>query len=337
MNRQFPPEIIQLIVEAALDPYDIFSADNMVSRCRYTTLKSFALLNSTWRAASDPELFRWVTIKSKEAAANLVELVQQRGRMVEGAQDLSISGFYDAEDLSTVSELLRSTPNVTNVYLFGSTINIGDLARLQQLRRLLLVTITVEASLPPSTLFIPNLRQLEMLDTIVPPSAIDFLSPSFLPELRYLDVESDSSIPTSLAGLIPQLGAVRYDDADLPLTITLAKSLLLLSLPGYDLLSQLPSLPPFIHIDFYGYYDPVQYSADALDEILGSAETGPRVIFIYNFNSNVALDSAIKRCEVRGIRVERGEDMIFERAIERMEEILKEEKQAAEKAERERK
>ena len=39
MNRRFPPELIQLIVEASLDPYDFFTASDDVFPTRYAILR----------------------------------------------------------------------------------------------------------------------------------------------------------------------------------------------------------------------------------------------------------------------------------------------------------
>ena len=56
MNRQFPPEIIQLIVEASLHRYDLFDHYHNNPNPRYAILKSYSLLNSTWHGASLAEL-----------------------------------------------------------------------------------------------------------------------------------------------------------------------------------------------------------------------------------------------------------------------------------------
>ena len=78
MDRQFPPEIVQLIVEASLDPYILFQYAN-VFKARYSILKSYSVLNSTWRAFSEPLLYRWVDLSSEELALKFLEIAEERG------------------------------------------------------------------------------------------------------------------------------------------------------------------------------------------------------------------------------------------------------------------
>ena len=69
MDRQFPPEIVQVIVEASLDPYDVFQLGESL-KARYFTLRSYSRLNSAWRGTSEPLLYRWVVLVSEELALN---------------------------------------------------------------------------------------------------------------------------------------------------------------------------------------------------------------------------------------------------------------------------
>ena len=64
MDRQFPPEIIQLIVEASLDPYDVFNLDWSEAKHRYKILTKYSLLNWTWQGASAPSLHELVAIET---------------------------------------------------------------------------------------------------------------------------------------------------------------------------------------------------------------------------------------------------------------------------------
>ena len=156
MNRQFPPEIIQLIVEASLDRSDMFRSQSRDIQPRYATLRSYSLLNSTWCGASQAELVKWVQIRTEESAIRFLELVQQRGGTLDGVQDMfvSSSSFTDA---STPAKLLRCAPQVINLRLYRGTVDIEDLAQLQQLRRLDLDRSSIVGSPSSSLLHLPQL------------------------------------------------------------------------------------------------------------------------------------------------------------------------------------
>ena len=89
MDRQFPPEIVQLIGVASLEPYDSFSFQHGIRPRRYATLKSYSFLNSTWRGISEQLLYRWVVLESDELALKFLETAEERGE-IEGVRDLSV-------------------------------------------------------------------------------------------------------------------------------------------------------------------------------------------------------------------------------------------------------
>ena len=70
---QFPPEIIQVIVKASLAPYDSVITLSHNPASRYTILKKYSLLNSTWRGVSEPLLYEWVVVKSLSSAFRFLE------------------------------------------------------------------------------------------------------------------------------------------------------------------------------------------------------------------------------------------------------------------------
>ena len=79
MDRQFPPEIIQLIVEASLDPYDVFNLDWFKAKRRYKILTKYSLLNWTWQVASAPSLHELVVISTKGQALSFLVLLEANG------------------------------------------------------------------------------------------------------------------------------------------------------------------------------------------------------------------------------------------------------------------
>ena len=94
MNRQFPPEIIQLIVEASLDPYDLLAHYTHQAKLRYAILKLLSLLNSTWCGASQAQLVKWVAIGTNDSAIRFLELVQHRGGTLDGVKDMFVHAAY---------------------------------------------------------------------------------------------------------------------------------------------------------------------------------------------------------------------------------------------------
>ena len=254
MNRQFPPEIIQLIVEASLDPYDVFTSPAQDLKMRYSTLKAHSLLNSIWRGVSEPLLVQWVELRTEILAKRFLKFVEQRGGSVDGARELFV-GLEVLMDRSTLPKLLRSTPFLTNLFLAGGLIDIGDLAPLQQLRRLVLDRCLIVGSPSSSLLRLPQLQRLHIVDCHVQDSAAHFLTPASLPQLRHFETD-DLDI---LAPLAQQLEIITNNSYNVDYTLlACAGSLLLLPLPlntdeRLDMLSTLRSLPPFLHIDITGY------------------------------------------------------------------------------------
>ena len=159
MNRQFPPEIVQLIVEASVNSYDILIPWANVFRTRCAILRSFSLLNSTWYGASQPELIKAVVLIAEESAAMFLQMAARRGGTVEGVRGLYVSAVCDG-DSSTLPKLLKATPHLINLCCYGGTMDFSDLAHLQRLRRLELVSIDVAGSPSSWLLCLPHLQRL---------------------------------------------------------------------------------------------------------------------------------------------------------------------------------
>ena len=338
MNRQFPPEIVQLIVKASLKPYDIFITPFEDLTTRYSILKSYALLNSIWRAFSDPELARWIEIDSEASANKFLELAAQRGGMVKEVEDLFVNSTK-FDDPSTLSHLLRSTPNLINLCCANCKVDTADLANLVQLRRLVLDSVEVVGSLPsPVNNCIPKLSQLRTHETTVDLTAAHFLTPAFLPQLRYLNINSYLLRPNSIEPLVKQIERLAVDVDEGEFLPSIPESLLLLSVaPGrFDrrvILSHLSVLPAFLSIDFSEdlVADLQQEIKYALEDILASGKTGLRVIILGQCMEDVELNALVGQCAEKGVRVEKLNEVLdFAMAFSKMEEILAEKKRAAE-------
>ena len=338
MDRQFPPEIIQLVVEASLDPYDLFHLDWPEMKRRYKILTKYSLLNWTWQSASALSLHELVVIYTEEQVASFLNLLDAKGGIVGGIRDLSIR--LDAADRSDIARILRSARKAVNVSLDYVMVSIDDLAHLQQVRRLQLYQVKVVGSPASSSLSLPSLRRLELFEASVLPSAAHFLTPSFLPQLRRLELYD---VPDSVEPLIPQLEAISFGPTNNH-SLSAATSLQLLLLPHepiprLGMLSDLPTLPPFVSIDYTrltidGWSEQMR---SMLAELLATTKTGLRVILLTRTGEDEddELDDLIKQLRNRGVSVvETFEELDFSSSIILMEEILEEEERAAKKAAR---
>ena len=336
MNRQFPPEIIQLIVEASLNRYDLFRSYHNYSKPRYATLKSYSLLNSTWCRASQAELVKWVEIRTEDMAEKFLEVAEQRGGTLRGVKDMFVDSAYFTE--STIAKLLRCAPQVANLYIIRGSVDIHDLARLQQLRRLEMIGCFIVGSPSSSLLRLPHLQRLSLYNCRLNRSATHFLTPTFLPRLRHLHVPSCALADS----LVQQLEIITCNEGYEDYTVLArAESLLLLPLPldtdeRLDMLSKLPSLPPFLHIDPMQYGDGVgsdwdQLLAVALEALLATTKTGLRVILLNDYGIGDRIDVLVQRFQERGVRVQLVDKYLeFKGAILEMEKLRAKKKRAAE-------
>ena len=338
MDRQFPPEIIQLIVEASLDPYDLFNLDWTELESRYKILKKYSLLNWTWQGASAPSLHKLVVIETKEQVASFLDQLDAKGGIIGGIRDLRIS--LDGADRSDMARILRSARGALNVLLSSGVASVDDLAHLQQLRRLELFEFEVVGSPASSSLSLPSLCRLDLYGSSTSSSAAHFLTPSFLPQLCQLELYDLSG---SVDPLIPQIEAISFGPSN-NRPLSGAKSLRLLQFPKLNddrlaVLSEFPSLPPFISINYVPerWRDvPAQKTIDALQQLLETTKKGLRVILLRDNGEDDAVDGLIQQLEGRAIRVVREkEGLNFNRAIRAMERVLAEEKRSEEKKQRE--
>ena len=247
---------------------------------------------------------------------------------MEGVRDLYVSVDSDGGS-SALPKLLKSMPHLVNLYCCDGTVNVGDLMQLPMLRRLELESTVVTGSRSTSRLYL-RLERLSITKyhCALDDSASNFLTPAFLPRLHRIDTVNYRSI----APLIPQLEIIttgRYNMDNT--TLARAKSLLLLPLSQFSgnrlaMLSNLRSLPAFLHIEF------VNEVTSALRELLAANKPGLRIIILDDHGIDDSVKSLIKLIEERGIRVQMvDEGLKFDGAIEEMYRIRAEERRATEK------
>ena len=328
MDRQFPPEIILLIVEASLPPADHYYVH---AAGRYPILKKYSLLNSTWRGASEPLLYRRINLASQSAAFRLLDTIRTRGGTLGGVRDL---GFTADVNGRTVASILRATPFVVHLALGNVLLDVNDFAPLQHLRQLDMCVGDVEGFSHSSTLSLPSLRGMFLLGATIRPSAAHFLTPACLPNLRQLEL-NQANLPASIASLAPQLESISVEPVeDYYRLVGGAPQLLRISSgemgSGLAILGHLSRFPPFLFLDVKD--DP--YEVVGVDHALFAAlkqmgeKEGLRVIMLQapKLAYDEAVQKLIKMLEDRGIRVEREGTRAFSMAVERMEKILAEEK-----------
>ena len=326
MDHQFPPEIIQVIVEASLDAYDPFAFDEHDTRSRYSTLKRYSLLNSTWRAVSEPLLYRWVVIQSEVAALLFAEIAEDGKGMIEQVRDV----YIELHQMSTLAKILNVVTRVENLTLCMCTLDAEDLKQLQQLRRLELIQVDICSS-SATTYSLPSLRHLKIFHSFV---SCDFLDPLVLPQLRHLEVNGTRG-PVSVEPLLPQLEALSHSSFhshSLVDALAGARSLRLLHQPDgspIDHLSEYPSLPPFLSVKYWSW---VAEAPGGLEKFIAATKKGVRVILLRERLIDDKVKSFVERLEAFGVRVVlESRDPNFAGAILAMERILAEEKRATEK------
>ena len=335
MDRQFPPEIVQLIVKASLDRHDPTDPSGRHALGRYPILLKYSLINSTWRCASEPSLYEWVIVHSEAYALSFLQTVQSRGGTIEGVKNISILAVcFTGTSSSTVARLLKSVPRVVHVTLMYGEVDCGDLARLRDLRRLSMFAVRINGSAAPPTPCFPALRQMFVgHQSTITQSARLFFTPQTLPQLRHLDI-GDLTVTPTLVPLFPQLQSINVGPEHYRL-LPAATSLRLITVPFssserskmFSRLSSLP-FPPFIWIDCLWAF-PTTQLAETLGDLLASTNKGLRVIILRDRGIDDTIESLIQQLGTRGIRVERQEEDV-DGPIEAMERILAEEQQAEE-------
>ena len=329
MDRQFPPEIIQLIVKASLGPHDTSSDSSDETPTRYSTLKSYSTLNSIWNGISRRFLYKYVTVSGEEDARTFFEACGSNEGTKNLVRSLTVlDNPYSGERPETLRRLLQCAPRVRALVLRNSAVNIRDLAQLQNLRRLYLTAVKLDTrSFTQRKSHFPSLTHFDCFNCTLTSTSTAAIRQSF-PQLRSFAYREGSSLPFKLRRTAPQLEAVLVRSAVacfalLPHTT----SLLLLSLSSnvelHDALRRLETIPRFLHFDLTDY----EATLTSLQELTGERKKGLKYEFLNTEDAESGWAESIQESmddlEVLGVQFEVG-DLSFLKVIERMDEIMAE-------------
>ena len=302
MDGQLPPELLHIIIGLKLAAYNTFDGWRDPTE-RYSILKLFALVNFSWRESSESFLYQWVVLGSEETALKFLASAEKRGEEI-GVRDL----FLDSAEIQsgTLARILKSTPDVDALVLRDEMVDMNDLAPLQHLRRLELINITIKGSTAPPTFSLPSLEHIAMYSSLFDePAASHFLTPAFLPQLRYLD-KHDTGIPLTARPLMRQLAAAKLQPEHAHLLSSTTKSLLLLHVPFVrgsrgEMVFHLTFFPPFLSL---APNDRAGVILSTLEQLLATPTTRLRVILTETGLWGEALTAVKRRLQDRGIRLE---------------------------------
>ena len=335
MDRQFPPEIIELIVKASLDPVD-HESPRRGAFGRYSIFKNYSLLNSTWREVCKPSLYKVVMIRSERAASEFLRVAARQGGAIGGVETMNIGCYCWSNTRPTA--LLGCVPQLRSLTLYFAAFHAEDLTNSHRLQNLTLNICTV---LPPSPSTHLHIRHLH-IDSSTSSTSFTalraLLTPAVLPNLREVDL-NDAHL-YNLTALIPQLSALQLDSGPIVRYLPLATALRLLSLDTLQCILVLPSLtpltplPPFLLLR---YCHDCRRLTEVLQHFVAKSTRGLTRIFAdCNYDEEPSSDGKLNRLIValgsKGIVVEIGR-FTFPEAIRRMDAILAAEKEAAEKRE----
>ena len=338
MNRQFPPEIIQLIVKASIGPVTPPDGYWKATPTRYSTLRSYSILNSTWNEISRRFLYKYVTIKKEADMEALVEACGANEGTKYLVRTLTISDRLTARSRDTrvgelVGKLLECAPRVRTLVVRHNDVRFGDLVQLQNLRRLYLTTVIFER--PPfqhpfsATASLPSLTHLDCFNCNFGPISDSFFHPRFLPRLRSIAYREEENEPADFQHLGPQLEAVlvRSDAACAAILPHTSDSLVLLSLsPNVQLstaLSHLPTTPRFLHLDLTD----ADATRESLEFQIDNRKGGLEMVFLNTEDASRGWEWYVEPCidalELLVVRFEVGE-LSFLKVIEKVDKIVEE-------------
>ena len=333
MDRQFPPEIVDLIVKASLHPVDhVVRPPEVCSR--YSILKSYSLLNSTWREICKPSLYRVVFIKSEGAASEFLRVAAQQGGAIGGVEvmDIWCSGWTDKRPTA----LLQCVPQLRSLTVSFAAFHAEDLPNLHHLDKLTLIHSTVGPFAHSTQLPIRHLR----IDSSTSSTALRaLLTPAVLPNLREVDL--NHAHLHDLTALIPQLTALHPEYGTIVRYLPLATGLRLLSLDSVQCMLQvLPSLTPLTPLPpclLLRCCHDYRRLVEVLQHLAANPARGLTRIFVdchyvKDSGHDAAIDQLVVEVGSKGIVVEIGR-FTFSQAIQRTDAILLAEKEAAEKRE----
>lgn len=319
-GRQFPPEIIQLILDASLDPYDLFGVF-LYPTFRYATLKTYPLINSTWRGVTKPALYEWVVLHTQRAADHFISTARKEGGTIRSVMSMEIARTVD-EDIRP-GVVLNCVPYLKVLSLATKEVNMQDLAKLHNLIRL---SLSANVRPFPKHLCIPRLKflRLHLAGNDQPDHLLTSRALPALRELSSLGWEGPVDVT-----LIQQLYALETQSPYILRLIPYATSLRLLSFPPI-----LETVPPVKHLARFLLLQQIHPISihGSLRCQLQHPNPGVRSIYINDLVMDSTLKAAlaglVRILEARGVNVVTG-DLPFHWVCRRVEAILAKEYQAA--------
>lgn len=214
MDIQIPPELVQLIIKASLGPYDfsLFGSDDHLPR--YTTLKSFSLVDSSWRDFTNPLLYEYVVIRTANASVLFLEMCEEKGEEMKEVRSMRVEGSLG---FNRAARLLECVPELENLALHMVDLDVQDLAPAQKLNRLFLDSLSFSSQVdfaPPFSL--PRLAHFHCTDVNLRSSSTPFFNPTFTPALRAVSLHRISAaslveLDQGFAQCIPSLHHLSVD------------------------------------------------------------------------------------------------------------------------------
>ena len=257
MNIEIPPELVELIVKASLEPYNPVSFDSDPND-RYSTLKSYSLVNSTWSCFSTPLLYEYVVITT--ASASLVffdtwEAKVKDGRVPE-VRSMRLEGTLG---FNRTARLLEYVGRSLETLALQVDVDVEDFAPLQKLKRLFLSSLALVSQVDfVPTFSLPLLAHLDCSDVLFRNSSTPFFNPTFTPSLRALFLHRISAaslveLDAGFAQTVPTLQCMSVDSLHVYQTVLpLASNLLLIDFDGnssiYALIPVVRAAPRFLRV-----------------------------------------------------------------------------------------
>ena len=339
MNRQFPPEIIQLIVEASFPSEVITSTANGIYTvqifARYSILNRYSVLNSTWNGVCEAALYSNVVLKSDLLVSTFVQSAGRNGGAV-GKMVSTMTIACDGWRNRRAVAVLKCVPQLRRLTIGYASFHAQDLADMHRLDELTLILCTFAIPPPSTQLSIHSL----FLYSYGPSKAISaLLSTTILPKLKQLDVEVWAPAPIDFSWILPQLSALQirvgYSRADIR-HLSDDQSLRLLSYESTQLGIHPPSLttlPPFMMVYIRNHHELMQSLSHFFTKSAGLKTLFARCkhVEVVGSDKETETELLVTKLRSKGIVVEiRTGTFSFSDAIRRMDAILLAEKAAAE-------
>lgn len=260
MGISIPPELVALIINASVDPYDPVSFDSSPAD-RYTTLKSYNLVDSTWKAFSEPLLYEYVVIGTASASLAFIDACEAKGGGLTVVRSMRLIGNLGFNRAARLLECVGG--ELENLALHSVVIDVQDLAPLQRLKRLFLAALSFQAAVDlVPTFSLPLLAHFDCSNVLLRNSSTPFFNPTFTPALRAVSLHriSAASLPELDEGFSQTIPTLHHMSVDSPhvyqTVLPIASNLLLLDVAGIwgtdTIFHSISTAPRFLRI--YGEF-----------------------------------------------------------------------------------